>query len=73
MNNRIRALILGLYLSFAVGISGYLYINPDKIEDEYGDKINDFTNFKYSILISLVIGILIFTFFKFFTKKTEGK
>ena len=73
MNKRIKTLILGIYLSLAVGISGYYYINPDKIEVQYEDTIIDFTNFKYSILISLVIGIIIFTLLQFFTKKTNGK
>jgi hypothetical protein len=73
MNNRTQILIVGIFLSTVVGISGYFYLNPKfvKIGDidgrAYGNM--DYTLFKYSILISAVVGILLLTFIKFFSKR----
>ena len=75
MNNKFKTLIFGVYLSISVTICGYYYINPIKVYAADNGKwmrlfghnrlleIN-FTNFKYSILISIVVGILLFTTLK---------
>lgn len=73
MNNRIQILIVGIFLSIVVGISGYFYMNPKFVKTgEYDGRPYgrlDYTLFEYSILISAVIGILLLTFLKFFSKR----
>jgi hypothetical protein len=73
MDNKIQKLILGIYLSIAIGICGYFYLNPKfivttKIDGrDYG--VNSYTDFENSSLISIVFGILLFTLTNFFKKK----
>ena len=74
MNNKIQNLIMGIYLSIAISICGYFFLNPkrDKYFDDDGilvDIVHNYSHFKYSILISVVVGILIFTLTNFFKKK----
>jgi hypothetical protein len=73
MNNKIQKLILGIYLSVSIGICGYFYINPKRVKLFYDGRLvdihNNYSHFKYSILISVVVGILIFTLTNFFKKK----
>lgn len=82
MNNKTQSFIFGIFLSVSVSICGYFYINPTMIYANDNGKWKrmfgmnrlietDYTNFKYSVLISIVISILLFTFIKLFTKKSE--
>jgi hypothetical protein len=74
-------LIFGIYLAIAVAVCGYYYINPTKIYAQDQNWINNFghdrlleiddTEFQYSILISIVVGIIIFTLLNF-TKKIDS-
>jgi hypothetical protein len=80
MNNKIITFIFGVYISLSVSISGYFYINPTEVwrfwdgfeYENYGTPHYDFINLKYSVLISIVIGILLYSFLQLFkkTKKT---
>ena len=77
MNNRTQILVFAIFLSIAVGICGYLHLNPKKIysKNTYtfgGDRIykTDYTEFEYSVLISIVVGILLLTFMRFFSKRS---
>lgn len=75
MNNKIQSFIYGIYLSITIGICGYLYLNPEIIKTNR--KLFDgsvivhisYENFKYSVLTSIVLGILLFTFINFFNNK----
>ena len=71
MNNKTLIFILGIYTSVCVSIVGYFYINPTENRILSGsENLNwlDYTNFKYSILISIVGLILLFSFLQLFRK-----
>ena len=77
MNSRNKKLILGIYLSISLGIIGYFYINPTEVWGHHDNNGTynyydipkyDYINFKYSILISTVMGILIYSILQFMTK-----
>ncbi|MBX9889338.1 MAG: hypothetical protein K2Y30_15555 [Flavobacteriaceae bacterium] len=80
MNNNIKALF-GIYLSISVAVSGYFYINPgikhpfSRQGIAYYEKFKidylDYSNFKYSVLISIIVGILLYSFSHLF-KKTKN-
>lgn len=68
-------LILGIYLAIAIAICGYFYINPIKTYDKDPDMIRligysavirkDYSEFQYSVLLSVVVGILLLTILNF--------
>lgn len=71
MNNKTLIFILGTYTSVCVSIIGYFYINPTEKKIFNGiENLNwlDYTNFKYSILISIVGLIFLFSFLQLFRK-----
>jgi hypothetical protein len=74
MKIKTQILVFGIFLSIVVGISGYFYLNPEfivtgKLFDGRNHGYYNYTHFKYSILISVVVGILLLTFMTFFSKK----
>lgn len=80
MSKNKQRFITGIYLAICVSISGYLYLNPTTYDREgsvikhfrNGEFVRfDYINFKYSVLISVVIGILIYSILQLFKKKTE--
>lgn len=78
MNNKTLIFILGAYISICVSIIGYFYINPTQNKIFQGlENINfytvDYTNFKYSILISIVGLILLLSFLQLFRKVKAKK
>jgi hypothetical protein len=74
---------LGFYLAIAIAVTGYFYINPSPnyYIDSLGktSMINGFPhvasysykNFKYSLLIFTVLGILILSFIQLYRNKTK--
>lgn len=71
MNNKTLIFILGIYTSVCISFVGYFYINPTEKRILSGsENLNwlDHTNFKYSILISIVGLILLFSFLQLFRK-----
>ncbi|MDI9312952.1 MAG: hypothetical protein QM535_22265 [Limnohabitans sp.] len=81
MNNKIITFIFRVYISISICVSGYFYINPEKIFANDGGHWKrtfghnrlleiDYTYFKYSVLISIVVGILFYSFLQLF-KKTK--
>jgi hypothetical protein len=81
-NNNIKALF-GIYLSISIAVSGYCYINPDikhpfsREGIAYYEKFKidylDYSNFKYSVLISIIVGILLYSFSHLFKKTKKLK
>ena len=74
MFNRTQILVFGIFLSIVVSISGYFYLNPKfvvtgKIWTGENCGYSDYTPFRYSILISVVLGILLLSFMTFLSKK----
>jgi len=75
MKKEIIRLILGIYSAIAIAICGYFYINPIKIYDKdpvmikilgYATIIRkDYSEFQYSVLLSVVGGILLLTILNF--------
>jgi hypothetical protein len=75
MKKEIIRLIFGIYSAIAVGICGYYYINPIKMYDQDPKMISiygyapiikeDYSEFKYSVLLSVVVGILLLTILNF--------
>jgi hypothetical protein len=80
MNNNLKGLF-GIYLSIAIAVSGYFFINPDIkpsfdisrifYYEKYKIDYLDYSNFKYSVLISIIIGILLYSFTHFFNKNKK--
>lgn len=69
-----------VYTATAISVVGYNYINAEKIYkkndwgyiERYGRKVVldiDYTNFKYSLLTSIVLGILIYSVLILFKNK----
>jgi hypothetical protein len=80
MKKEIIKLIIGIYSAIAITICGYYYINPIKIylKDQGMIRILgpgphvvglDYTEFQYSILLSIVAGILLITILNFIKTK----
>ena len=75
MKKEIIRLIFGIYSAIATAICGYLYINPIKTYDKDPDNIRflgyaaiikkDYSEFQYSVLLSVVVGILLLTILNF--------
>ena len=79
MKKELRNLILGIYIAISISICGYLYINPVITETSEKASFNgvqfytiDYTHFKYSVLISIVIGILLYTFLQYYKSKSNN-
>jgi hypothetical protein len=75
MKKEIIRLIFGIYSAIAVAICGYFYINPIKVYDPDKRWIRilgharllreDYLEFQYSVLLSVVVGILLLTILNF--------
>ena len=80
MNNNTIRLIITVYLLVSISIIGYYYINPytDNVfflDSRNRYKIRKFEYFKYSILVSILIGILLVSiigYLKSINKKPNG-
>lgn len=80
MKKEIIKLTIGIYSAIAISICGYYYINPIKIYLQNQKMIRilgghpqvirlDYTEFQYSILLSIVAGILLITILNFIKTK----
>jgi hypothetical protein len=75
MKKEIIRFIFGIYSAIAVAMCGYYYINPVKIHDQDPKRIKilgyaaiirkDYSEFQYSVLLSVVVGILLLTILNF--------
>lgn len=72
MKNNIKRLIFTIYLVATVSICGYFYINPivDVRIDLHLNTVYeyDYSNFKYSVLVSIVVGIIMISYFDYLKK-----